>query len=183
MTLKIEELIFNFIQSHPQLREQIVLTNFFHADWEADLLMIDAQGLSHEIEIKLSRSDFKNDFKKCYVHPHTGQRFHKHDKILSGDYVCNQFSFLLPMGMVAPEDVPAHCGIIEFYHDPDAWKTSFFQRRQPMMIHQDSYWSLVDKDLFLRKLSQALLYKKFELKSRTAELILKSEFAPDSRGF
>ena len=61
--LKIEELVHAFIYSQCDFEKEIVLTNHFQADWEADILIVDAEGFSHEIEIKLSKSDFKNDFK------------------------------------------------------------------------------------------------------------------------
>ncbi len=169
--IKIEELVYNFIHSHYDYADEVLLTNYFHADWEADILIIDGKGHSHEIEIKLSKADFKNDFKKHFTHPHTGEKFLKHDKICCGDYVCNRFSFLLPMGMISHEDIPEHCGIIEFYHDTDNWETHFYNVREPKMVHEDPYWDLVDKDLFIRKLAQNLVMRKFELKGRGEEII------------
>ncbi len=173
--LKIEELVFNYLHTFHDFSEELLLTNYFHADWEADLLIVDREGFSHEIEIKLSKSDFKNDFKKSFVNPITGEKFLKHDKICCGDYVCNAFSFLLPMGMIKHDEIPDHCGIIEFYHDADNWETHFYNIREPKRIHEDSYWKLVDKDQFMLKLAQNLVHKKFELKGRTEELIFKSE--------
>ena len=170
--IKIEELVYNFIQARHDFSEETVVTNYFHADWEADILIIDREGFSHEIEIKMSKADFKNDFKKFYTNPHTGEKFLKHDKICCGDYVCNQFSFLIPMGMVNPEDIPEHCGIIEFYHDEDRWETTFYNVRPAPRIHEDGYWKLVDKDLFLRRLSQNLFHRKMILKGRQEEIIL-----------
>lgn len=169
--LKLDELVYNYLHSRHDFSEEVVLTNYFHADWEADILIIDRAGLSHEIEIKLSKADFKNDFKKHFTHPRTGEKFLKHDKICCGDYVCNYFSFLLPMGLVPHSEIPDHCGIIEFYHDVDDWVTHFYQVRSPRKIHEDPYWNLVDKDAFMRKLAQNLVLKKIELKGRRDELI------------
>ena len=61
--IKVEELTFAYIQKFCDFEKDIVLTNHFHTDWEADILVINQDGFSHEIEIKLSKSDFKNDFK------------------------------------------------------------------------------------------------------------------------
>lgn len=174
--LKAEELVYNYIHANHDFSEDIVLTNYFHADWEADILVIDKHGFSHEIEVKLSKSDFKNDFKKSFIHAHTGEKFLKHDKICCGDYVCNQFSFLLPMGMIPQENIPDHCGIIEFYHDADNWETHFFHVRKPRKIHEDCYWNLVDKDLFIRKLSQNFVSRKFEMKGIAEEFIFRNPF-------
>lgn len=62
--IKVEELTFAYIQKFCDFEKDIVLTNHFHTDWEADILVINQEGFSHEIEIKLSKIDFKNDFKK-----------------------------------------------------------------------------------------------------------------------
>ena len=174
--LKIEELVHVFIHSHCDFEKEIVLTNHFHSDWEADILIIDTMGLSHEIEIKLSKGDFKNDFKKSYLNTATGEKFLKHDKISCGDYVCNSFSFLLPMGMIDHDMIPEHCGIIEFYHNVDTWETEFYQIRKPVQVHSDSYWKLNDKDLFIRKMALNLLQRKMEIKGRHEELIFKNPF-------
>ena len=174
--LKIEELVHAFINSHCDFEKELVLTNHFQADWEADILVINSEGFSHEIEIKLSKSDFRNDFKKSYVHPATGEKFLKHDKISCGDYMCNAFSFLVPMGMISHDAVPEHCGIIEFYHNPDSWETEFFSIRKPKQIHGDSYWKLNDKDLFMRKMALSLLQRKMELKGRQEEFIFRNPF-------
>lgn len=176
MMLKIEELVHSFININCDFDKEIVLTNFFHSDWEADILSINNEGFSHEIEIKLSKSDFKNDFKKKYTNQKTGEKFLKHDKIGCGDYICNSFSFLLPMGMIDHKTIPEHCGIIEFYHDDDNWETTFYKIREPKKIHNDSYWKLCDKDHFMRNLARSLLFKKFELKGKKEELIFKNFF-------
>lgn len=172
--LKIEELVHAFVSAQCNVDKTMVLTNYFHGDWEADLFLIDELGFSHEIEIKFSKSDFKNDFRKSYTNQSTGEKFLKHDKIVKGDYVCNLFSFLLPMGLISHDEIPEHCGIIEFYHDEDHWKTSFNTVRTPKKIHSESYWKLNDKDFVMRKLALQLLQKKFQLKGKTEELIFKN---------
>lgn len=174
--LKIEELVHAYIHSQCDFEREMVLTNHFQGDWEADILIINSEGFSHEIEIKLSKSDFKNDFKKFYTHHTTGEKFLKHEKISSGDYVCNAFSFLLPMGMVDHDLIPQHCGIVEFYHNVDSWETEFYFIRKPKNLHQDSYWNLNDKELFMRKLAHNLLQKKMEVKGKHEELIFKNPF-------
>lgn len=173
MKVKVEELTHAFLQHFCDFEKHIALTNHFHTDWEADILLVDLEGFSHEIEIKLSKADFKNDFKKSYKNSHTGETFLKHDKISCGDYVCNHFSFLIPMGMVETKDIPEHCGIIEFYRNPDSWETEFFEIRKPTEIHAQPYWNLVDKEALIRILARNLITKKFQLKSRTEELIFK----------
>ena len=175
--IKVEELTHAYVSNFCDFEQHLILTNHFHTDWEADILIIDKEGFSHEIEIKLSKADFKNDFKKSYTNEKSGEKFLKHDKIRSGDYVCNHFSFLFPMGMVNSAEIPEHCGIIEFYHNPDSWETEFFIVRKPQKIHQDPYWKMVDKDAFFRILARNLLFKKFQLKGKKEELIFKNNFS------
>lgn len=170
--LKVEELTYNYISKFCDFEKDLVLTNHFHSDWEADILIINTEGCSHEIEIKLSKADFKNDFKKQYQNQKTKQKFLKHDKISCGDYPCNQFSFLLPQGMIEPDEIPLHCGIIEFYHNPDSWITTFDLIREPKEVHGESFWKLFDKDLMLKMMARNLYYRKLELKGRKEELII-----------
>lgn len=80
MKIKVEELTHAYLQKFCDFEKHIVLTNHFHTDWEADILVVDQEGCSHEIEIKLSKADFKNDFKKSYINQQTGQKFLKHEK-------------------------------------------------------------------------------------------------------
>ena len=118
----------------------------------------------------------KGKVEKKYTNQKTGEKFLKHEKIGCGDYICNSFSFLVPMGMIDHQTIPDHCGIIEFYHDEDNWETTFYKIREPKTIHPDSYWKLCDKDHFMRTLARSLLFKKFELKGKREELIFKSPF-------
>ncbi len=174
--LKIEELTYNFINQFTDFERDLVLTSHFHSDWEADILLVNSEGFSHEIEIKFSKNDFKNDFKKHYLNQKTGEKFLKHDKICCGDYLCNSFSFLLPMGMIEHSDIPEHCGIIEFYHNPDVWKTEFYHLRKPKKVHEQNFWELVDKDTLLKTIARNYYFKKLENKGKLEELILPNQF-------
>lgn len=179
--LKVEELTYNYISKFCNFETELVLTNYFHSDWEADILIIDELGMSYEIEIKLTKTDFKNDFKKQYQNQKTKEIFLKHDKISCGDYPCNQFSFLLPQGMIQSETIPEHCGIIEFYHNPDSWETSFTEIRTPKKVHVEPFWKFFDKDLMLKMMARNLYYKKLEVKGKFEELILPSKFLKENK--
>ncbi len=174
--LKVEELTYNFISKYCDFEKDLVLTNHFHSDWEADILIIDEEGMSFEIEIKFSKADFKNDFKKQYQNQKTKEKFLKHDKISCGDYPCNRFSFLLPQGMIEADTIPEHCGIIEFYHNPDSWETTFTVIRKPSIVHTDSFWKFFDKNSMLKMMARNLFYKKLEAKGKLEELILPPKF-------
>lgn len=176
--LKVEELTYNFIAKFCDFEKDLVLTNHFHSDWEADILVINEDGFSHEIEIKYSKADFKNDFKKQYQNQQTKEKFLKHDKISCGDYPCNYFSFLVPQGMLDHDKIPENCGIIEFDHNPDSWETVFYEVRKPKKVQDENFWTFFDKDLMLKIIARNLYYKKLEAKGRFEELILPPMFTP-----
>lgn len=50
------------------LSHEYVLTNTYIFRWESDLFAISKGGLIHEVEVKMSRGDFKADFKKIQKH-------------------------------------------------------------------------------------------------------------------
>ena len=56
--IKVEELTLPTFKNFAILK-RYCLTNHFNTDWEVDILVINQEGFSHEIEIKLSKSDFK----------------------------------------------------------------------------------------------------------------------------
>jgi hypothetical protein len=80
------------------------------------------------------------------------------------------------MGMVDHALIPEYCGIIEFYHNVDSWDTEFYVIREPKRVHEDSYWKLIDKDFFIRKMALNLLQRKMEIKGKHDELIFRNPF-------
>lgn len=50
------------------LSHDYILENVYIFRWESDFFAISKGGLSHEIEVKMSRGDFKADFKKIKKH-------------------------------------------------------------------------------------------------------------------
>jgi hypothetical protein len=80
---------------------------------EMDLFGLRKSGYLDEIEIKLSVSDFKNDFKKI-IHIKEGGRYKKHLKhtaLPNGLVFCNRFSFLLPHTIVNDCEIPKYAGL------------------------------------------------------------------------
>lgn len=74
-------------------------------DWETDYFCIDEEGFAYEFEIKISRADFKHDFKK-YKH----YLFKKPNK--KGLLMPNKFYYVVPDGMVVAADIPNYAGLI-----------------------------------------------------------------------
>ena len=88
------------------------MANLFVYGWESDYLAITQSMIAYEIEIKVSRADFKDDIEN------------KRDKHLllegndtSGKFnrdsgMPNYFYYAVPDGLVQPEEVPDYAGLI-----------------------------------------------------------------------
>jgi hypothetical protein len=75
-------------------------------DWESDVLKITRSGYAYEFEIKISRGDFKNDFK------------HKKKKHLllenkeNKSKMPNYFYYVVPEDLITEDEVPEYAGLI-----------------------------------------------------------------------
>lgn len=75
-------------------------------DWESDVLKITKSGYAYEFEIKISKADFKNDFK------------HKKKKHLLLENKENQvkmpnyFYYVVPEDLITEDEVPEYAGLI-----------------------------------------------------------------------
>lgn len=79
------------------------INSFGLGQFEADMLAIhEKEMFCVEFEIKRSKSDFLKDF----------QKKNKHELLKSGKYVTNQFYFVCERGILKPEDIPRHLGLI-----------------------------------------------------------------------
>lgn len=78
------------------------LHNVFMYQWECDFWCMSKSGYAKEIEIKISRSDFKADFKK--------QR--KHLLLSSAKGSPNKFYYACPSGLLLLSEVPKYAGLI-----------------------------------------------------------------------
>lgn len=87
-----------------------VYPNIFLGRWEADILEITKAGYLYEYEVKISRKDFKIDAEKV-EHYWTGPGRKKYDVLRNGERV-NYFSFIVPEGLISPEEVPEWAGLI-----------------------------------------------------------------------
>lgn len=91
------------------LRYNYVLSGFYYQGSEMDMFAM-ANEKVIEFEIKTDPEDFGNDFKKLYS---LGKiRVNKHSYLEAGKALPNFFYFVVPYGMLTPEDVPGHCGLI-----------------------------------------------------------------------
>jgi hypothetical protein len=103
----------------------------FKDDWETDFLVVQKSGYCYEIEIKISRSDFLNDFKKKNKHLILNEgvymkkkyRYHADQvtkKKISEQYYSptewkfrpNKFYYCVPEGLIKAEEVPDYAGLM-----------------------------------------------------------------------
>jgi len=105
---------------------------FSHAYGETDFLVVNQSGFCYDIEIKISRADFKADFKKGKKHsilkdgvyrnswktavldPSGKKKWTmvpKHKEIKATQYP-NRFYYAVPTGLIKVEELPEYAGLL-----------------------------------------------------------------------
>jgi hypothetical protein len=103
----------------------------FRHNWETDFLVVQKSGYCYEIEIKISRSDFLNDFKKVDKHsimnegtymvkkykyhtdPATKKRISEHYHApAEWKFKPNKFYYCVPENLIQKEEVPDYAGLM-----------------------------------------------------------------------
>lgn len=82
-----------------------VLQNLYVFGWESDILFLSRTGFWTEIEIKISRADFKAELKN---------KAGKHSALADPSVMAkpNQFFYAVPEGLVIPEEIPEYAGLL-----------------------------------------------------------------------
>lgn len=83
-----------------------LINNLYVFSWESDYLALTKSGLFYEIEVKISRNDFKNDFKKTKKHMilenNNDLAIHKP----------NFFYYAVPENLIHESEIPDYAGLI-----------------------------------------------------------------------
>ena len=167
MAMKLKDkILFNLITEIRKLGTEIIIPNYYVGSWEMDLFRLLDTGYLHEYEIKTSRADFKNDFKKSThdVIYHRDKPFSeclektnfrkKHEELESGKYVANKFFFVVPENLVSAEECPNYAGLI--YYVEDEYGRVFFKQEKPAkFIHKNKY------DVDYKSICKSLSYRGF----------------------
>lgn len=124
---------------------EILIPNYFYTRWEMDLFRLTNSEMVVEYEIKISKADFKNDFKKTYT---TGwgqnQKEHsKHGDMANKNCDVNRFFFVVPKGLITADEVPKYAGLI--YHTG----TIFTTIKPAPLIHNKKV-TAIDPDIYKR---------------------------------
>lgn len=95
-----------------QATKKYEITNLYVFNWESDYIAITRSGIFHEIEIKISRADFKNDFKNKenkHMILESPKLFMTAPKPAS---LPNYFYYAVPEGLIKEEEIPDYAGLI-----------------------------------------------------------------------
>lgn len=91
---------------------EIMLANYYLFNYEMDVFKLMKTGLVVEYEVKISRADFFNDFKKNYKR-YQQDAVYKHQEIAAGRSA-NRFVFVVPIQLVRPDEVPDYAGLMYY---------------------------------------------------------------------
>lgn len=127
-------------------RRNFVLPNYTPAKWwECDVFEITAAGFFREYEIKLTLGDFKADAKKFDIfltgyYPNMQEhRRMKHD-LMGQPCGPRQFWYVVPEGMLTPEQVPEWSGLITMHDRGEDyrpyWRYSEILEKKAPILHQ-----------------------------------------------
>ena len=142
--------------------QKYVMENLFVFSWESDKLIMTRSGMLYEFEIKISRSDFKADFKKKDKHvilEGKEEFVPSYDKVLDcwkplhEEYYKvshykkpHYFYYAVPEGMIAADEIPEYAGLI--YVLPEGKRESrdgkicwdsFYVVKPAPKLHNDKY--------------------------------------------
>lgn len=132
---------------------RIIITNTIMLNgFEADVLVITKSDYSVEIECKIKKGDFLNEFKKKKIkHFHYKETFEMKKVWI---FIPNRYYFACPTGLIKPEEIPKYAGLI--YYDYDNIEKEFlygkFIKRAPL-LHKEK---ITDK--FIRSIAEKLTY-------------------------
>lgn len=120
---KISQTVTRFVNSG----SDIVVPNFYVGRYECDVIKLTKSGVFTEYEIKISRADYFNDFKKehnerdmtNYIKGESSWfnmpilTLNKHKETEIGNRA-NKFYFVVPDGLIEPSEVPKYAGLIYY---------------------------------------------------------------------
>jgi hypothetical protein len=126
------------------------LYNSYVFNWESDYFSVANQSYYiYEVEIKLSRADFKKDFTKVGKHNLLVRNNENADKIP------NRFYYCCPEGMIKKEELPAYAGLL--YFDKNY---KIRQVRPAPLLHKNNNF-----DKYLRTLVDKFYFQFIKMKS------------------
>jgi len=117
----------------------------FNDNFENDFVTLFESGYIAEIEIKVSRSDFQDDF---------SGKVPKHELLKEGtewEVIPNKFYYCTPRGLLLTSMIPSYAGLIEATSDGNGNLSCTIVKEAPFIHKQDVYSKV--KDRIFRKLA------------------------------
>ena len=134
-------------------RDRMNISNMYVFGEESDFLTFSYKDQTHEFEVKVSRNDFKADFKKS--------KHEYFEQVLSGnvtymqykkerdrrDEIPNRFSFVVPYGLIKRTEVPNYAGL--YYVCPNG---EIICHKKSKLIHGHKFnrWRSLSLKLFYK---------------------------------
>jgi len=129
--------------------------NAFIYGWECDYWAMTTSGKTREFEIKISRSDFKNDAKKS-----------KHGSLDGANF----FYYVCPEGLIKKDEIDKNYGLIYIKNEYP------YLEKRPRMLHDKKFdrWESIATKIYWRY--RALWREKYIQEQITVEEFLKGSY-------
>lgn len=142
------------------MSHKYLINNAYIFDWESDFFSVSESGYVYEVEIKVTRGDFKDDFNKTSKHllleSNNAENYSKKP---------NKFFYAAPKGLLNTIEIPEYAGLIEI---DSAEEMPKIVKNAPFLHRSDSFTALKD-----------ILLDKFYYRYR--EFVIKEENIPDKK--
>jgi hypothetical protein len=139
------------------------LYNTYVFPWESDFFAIAKQtGYVIEVEVKVSKQDFKADFNKTHRFNDTK----KHDLLIDKNkfHKPHKFAFACPEGLISTSEIPKEYGLMYVIEEP---RDRYIYRKlkviqQPKFLHKQN---LFKENWFLTQLLHKYYYRTIDLRN------------------
>lgn len=135
-----DRIIFHLLQHGRKDPSEIMIPNFHCFMYEMDVFKLTKTGLVVEYEVKISRADFFNDFKKNHGR-YRQDPVYKHQELAQGR-AANRFFFVVPKDLVSKEEVPYYAGLMYFNQTADEilyGRDSIHTEKPAPLIHKRQF--------------------------------------------
>lgn len=111
-----------------QRKHKLCIPNIYLYNWESDLISVTQSNSVFEFEIKCSKWDYLNDFKK--------EAKHESFKLLRGVLgIPNYFYYVCPDGLIDINDIPEYCGLL--YVMQYGMKKHIKEKKKAPVLHSE----------------------------------------------
>ncbi len=132
------------------------LFNSYIFRWESDFFAVAKQtNYCIEIEIKMSRSDFKADFEKTALHNNEKKHSILADKTKL--FKPNKFAFACPEGLISPNELPLNYGLFHISKEFNRLECI----KTPKFLHKNN---LFKDNHFILQLMNKFYYRNIDLR-------------------